>query len=292
MALFSRIKVWTSGEILYASDLNNEFNNLLAGFTPNKIEGASANVAAMQSSVDPGELGTESLAGDVLGELQRLRFAVRELKGTTQWYETAATDLQVASTYYPRVQNLERWHDSARITNDGSDPGIGGVCYSARTSTSYSVTTGSVAVTTSLDASPGTLTLTTTGRPVEIGFDFSNSSTDVGVASGTFTPAGGTGGVFFQCVVQKPDTTDYHYGPLLPLASTGTASTGVIIGQGAGAVVYGLGAAVQSFRAIIPLSAGTYVFRPLVRGTGSRGTATSFTLSLSMPNVRAYAREL
>ena len=47
----------------------------------------------MQSTTDPGEVGTESKATTLAGELERLRFAVKELKqwclGTiAQWYES------------------------------------------------------------------------------------------------------------------------------------------------------------------------------------------------------------
>ena len=63
---------------------------------PDGIDDASANVAAMQATADPGEVGTESLATDLRGELQRLRFAIRETKqeldsGINQWYESPTT---------------------------------------------------------------------------------------------------------------------------------------------------------------------------------------------------------
>lgn len=93
MALFSRVKVWNAGEVLYASDLNSEFNNLLSGFTPIKIEGASATVSAMQQTQDPGELGSEAPAGNLLEEIKQIRFAVKEMKGTAQWYQSAVGNL-------------------------------------------------------------------------------------------------------------------------------------------------------------------------------------------------------
>lgn len=86
MALFSRIHVWVSNEILTASDLNNEFNNLLNNSVASSIVGASADVASMQSTADPGGVGTESLASSVSGELQRLRFAIKRIINQAQWY--------------------------------------------------------------------------------------------------------------------------------------------------------------------------------------------------------------
>lgn len=102
MALFSRIKNWISGEKLYASDLNAEFNNVLNGFTPNKIEGASSSVANMQATTNPGGVGTEVQAANLLEELKQIRYILKEIKGTAQWYGDAPTrdltDLQTSLT--------------------------------------------------------------------------------------------------------------------------------------------------------------------------------------------------
>lgn len=91
--LFSRLKTWISGETLTAADLNGEFDNVIANFEPDKIDDYSVSVAQMQLTTDPGEVGSESLATSTSGELERLRFAVAEIKGTDQWYESAATNL-------------------------------------------------------------------------------------------------------------------------------------------------------------------------------------------------------
>lgn len=96
MATFSRIKVWVSNEVLTAADLNAEFDNIITNMAPLGIEDASANVAAMQSSVSPGGLGSESLATSLLGELQRLRYVIQrivKLDLTKFWYETPIADL-------------------------------------------------------------------------------------------------------------------------------------------------------------------------------------------------------
>ena len=53
----------------------------------------SSNVAAMQATADPGEVGTESLATSTEGEIQRLRNMLKEITGKTQWYETPASSL-------------------------------------------------------------------------------------------------------------------------------------------------------------------------------------------------------
>lgn len=86
MPLLSRVKTWVT-EVLTASDLNAEFDNIINnGLKSDKIEGISADVSAMRVTTDPGELGTESLASSVEGELKRLRNMVKEISGQAQWY--------------------------------------------------------------------------------------------------------------------------------------------------------------------------------------------------------------
>jgi len=94
MALLSRIKIWVTGEILTASDLNAEFDNIIdSGLTNVNIIGSSADVTAMRVVVDPGEVGSESLASNNTGEVQRLRNLIKEITGKTQWYETPPFNL-------------------------------------------------------------------------------------------------------------------------------------------------------------------------------------------------------
>lgn len=92
MATFGRLKVWVR-ERLKFSDLNGEFNNILNGMTPSGVEGASSDVTAMRATADPAPGGTESLATSLLGELQRLRFALQQAVGGTYWYSTPGASL-------------------------------------------------------------------------------------------------------------------------------------------------------------------------------------------------------
>lgn len=94
-SIISRIKVWTDGEILFSSDLNTEFDNLVNNLIPASIDDFSVDVAEMQSQVTPGGLGTESLAASLAGELQRLRYVIaRMMKAdfSKQWYEAPGVD--------------------------------------------------------------------------------------------------------------------------------------------------------------------------------------------------------
>lgn len=93
-AKFSRIKNWTT-EVLTNTDLNIEIDNILNHLDPTGVDGYSATATQMRLTTDPGENGTESLATSLAGELERLRFALKEIKGTSvnYWYESTTTSL-------------------------------------------------------------------------------------------------------------------------------------------------------------------------------------------------------
>lgn len=74
---------------IYNEDHQNHVNNNVA----QSIDDYSSSVAQMQATTDPGEVGSESLADSLAAELERLRFAIAEAKGTNQWYETPVNNL-------------------------------------------------------------------------------------------------------------------------------------------------------------------------------------------------------
>lgn len=92
MAVFSRIKTWVSNEILTAADLNGEFNNLLTNTKPQSIEDYSNDVSEMQTTTNPGGVGTEILATTLAGEIERLRYVLKRIVGA-QWYSTPVVTL-------------------------------------------------------------------------------------------------------------------------------------------------------------------------------------------------------
>jgi len=98
-SLFSRIKTWVSLEKLTASDLNAEFNNILDNLDADQVGGSSATVGNMQTTEDPGEVGSESLASSIEGEIRRMRTLLKEITGKTQWYESPDRSLDSASQY-------------------------------------------------------------------------------------------------------------------------------------------------------------------------------------------------
>lgn len=88
-----RVKTWTTGEDVTAADINAEFDNTLASDDPAFINDYSATVGEMQTQTDPGEQGSESQATLLKGELERLRFILKEITGKTYWYESPASSI-------------------------------------------------------------------------------------------------------------------------------------------------------------------------------------------------------
>lgn len=81
------------GESIDETKYNADHQNHIDNHIPEMMDDYSGNATEMQSETDPGESGSESLPTSLAGELERLRYAIRELKGTTYWYESAATNL-------------------------------------------------------------------------------------------------------------------------------------------------------------------------------------------------------
>ena len=92
-ATFSRAHNWVDQEVLTAADLNAEFNNILNNLDPAGIDDYSLTLSQMQTTVDPYPATVESLATDLKGEIERLRYQVLQLKksiqtsDSTYWYQ-------------------------------------------------------------------------------------------------------------------------------------------------------------------------------------------------------------
>lgn len=78
----------STGTTLTASIYNTDHQNHIDNHVPAQMDDYSSTVAQMQTTTDPGEVGTESQATSLAGELERIRFVLKEMKGTAQWYET------------------------------------------------------------------------------------------------------------------------------------------------------------------------------------------------------------
>lgn len=101
-ANFSRLKDWVY-EKLYADDLDAEFNNILNNFDPDGMDDASATVGAMQTTNDPYPGSAESLPTSLRGELQRIRYLIKQQHGAAQWY--IFPDLVTKTTTYTITVN-------------------------------------------------------------------------------------------------------------------------------------------------------------------------------------------
>ena len=86
-ATFGRVKNWSSGEVLTHTDLNAEFDNILNNLDPDGVDDASAAAGNMQATTDPYPGGSASLATCLTGELQRLRYVIKQVTGKTYWYQ-------------------------------------------------------------------------------------------------------------------------------------------------------------------------------------------------------------
>lgn len=74
---------------IYNADHQNHIDNQTAQMT----DDYSVDNTQMQATADPGEVGTESKATSLAGELERLRFALKEIKQSAQWYESPTNTL-------------------------------------------------------------------------------------------------------------------------------------------------------------------------------------------------------
>lgn len=72
----------TLSEAQYNADQQNHSTNNI----PTAINDYSNDVTEMQVTTNPGGLGSESLATDLAGELARIRYMIKALTGTAQWY--------------------------------------------------------------------------------------------------------------------------------------------------------------------------------------------------------------
>lgn len=98
------------GESIDQTKYNADHQNHIDNLVPDMIDDYSSNATEMRDETDPGESGSESLATSIGGELRRLRYAIRELKGTTYWYQTAAVPLdEIPRTNYLINGAFEVW---------------------------------------------------------------------------------------------------------------------------------------------------------------------------------------
>lgn len=85
-ATFSKLVTVSAGQTITASERNAEFDNILNNLDPSGMGDYSVNTTQMRAVSDPYPAAVESLATDLAGELERIRFVIKQISGKTQWY--------------------------------------------------------------------------------------------------------------------------------------------------------------------------------------------------------------
>jgi len=94
-----------TGLTLTASIYNADHQNHIDNHIPAQMDDQSSSVAQMQSNTDPGEVGSESQATTLAGELERLRFMLKDITGEDQWYVTPVSTLSALNNLnVPEIQ--------------------------------------------------------------------------------------------------------------------------------------------------------------------------------------------
>jgi hypothetical protein len=79
-------KTWAFGEVLTHTDLNQNFADVQTNYTPQGMGDYSASTSQMRAQTDPYPASSESLAVDMAGELERIRYVIAQIIGETYWY--------------------------------------------------------------------------------------------------------------------------------------------------------------------------------------------------------------
>ena len=91
-----------TGLVLTATIYNGDHQNHIDNHIPAQMDDYSANAAGMQANTDPYPGASESLPTSLAGELERIRYILKQITGTAQWYIDPAIALSaLAATYQP-----------------------------------------------------------------------------------------------------------------------------------------------------------------------------------------------
>jgi hypothetical protein len=113
-------KVWATNEVLTAADLNNSFTQAATtNSTPQCVDDYSATVPQMQATTNPYPNGAESQATSLAGELERLRYQIKQLvRGSssgTYWYQPP---VEPNRPNYLLNGSLEKWSSGTSTAPD------------------------------------------------------------------------------------------------------------------------------------------------------------------------------
>lgn len=263
MAIFTRVKSWVSNEVLTASDLNGEFNNLLTNTKPESIEDYSVDATTMRLTADPGTVGSESLAASLAGELERIRFAIKRIVGGAQWYSAPAYDLGTA-IQTADIDNLAvttaKINDLAVTTGKIAD---GAVTQAKRASLGQQVSSScsnyTSAATSNTDVTNLSISITTTGRPVFVGLISDGSGN---ISNILINPTAGTTVIrtFFLFVRDASTVSEQELGHVVNTSGSTQA----------------IRAPVSSLWHIETPAAGTYTYKLQIRNAADTGVGVNY----------------
>lgn len=90
---WSLYRTWSDGQEFNGADITASFQTVLTNATPSGLDDYSNDVTQMRSTVDPYPASVESLATSTAGELERIRYILKNVFGWSQWYtHTSAID--------------------------------------------------------------------------------------------------------------------------------------------------------------------------------------------------------
>lgn len=225
MALYSRVHTWVTNEVLTASDLNAEFNNILTNSISDSIVGTSGSVGAMRTTVSPGAVSSESLASNVTGEIQRLRYMLAQIIGGAQWYSAPSRSLAASSLAVLR-----------------------GDMYALGQQISSSCGNFSTTSSTLVDVTNLSVSLTTGGRPVFVGLMDDGTCTDSNAQQSGITSSSSSTQTFSAANIALKEGTNFITYCQFHAEVTGATRPGITVPSSAVWKIY------------VP-SAGTYTYK-------------------------------
>lgn len=86
----TKSKTYVTGEVLTASDLNTSLSDAVNSNIPEDTDDYSVNDTEMQTVTDPYPAAATSRPTSLSGELERLRYIIKQITGKSQWYVDAA----------------------------------------------------------------------------------------------------------------------------------------------------------------------------------------------------------
>lgn len=82
-----------TGTVLTASIYNTDHQNHITNLNPTMSGSYSDNLVQFQSTIPPGDPGSEVLPSNLAGEIERLRYCIGRIVGGAQWYSPPDSDI-------------------------------------------------------------------------------------------------------------------------------------------------------------------------------------------------------